>query len=94
MTYRYHVWLNQGRFEALAHAYTGTIESTSVETALVRLFEIFNTAHPTDYRERSLSVGDVVSVNKEVYACAAWGWQHLSYASPQPTSAESDKVGA
>jgi hypothetical protein len=79
MTYHYHIWLNMGRFEPLKHAYTGTIDAELESTALERLFEIFNGSHPSNYNNRSLSVGDVVSLNGRVWACGLSSWQHLSF---------------
>lgn len=48
---------------------------------LESLFETFNINHPGDYRDRSLSVGDVVVLiedgKRTAYACEPAGWTRL-----------------
>lgn len=48
----------------------------SDDDVLEMVFHTFNVNHPADYRHRSLSVGDVVTVDsKRSYICAPAGWQ-------------------
>jgi hypothetical protein len=43
-----------------------------------RLFEKFNINHPSDYRNRSMSVGDVIVFdNRRAYACESVGWKEI-----------------
>jgi len=45
---------------------------------LEEAFRIFNIQHPSDYRERSLSIGDVVTINhNRSYRCDWIGWERL-----------------
>jgi hypothetical protein len=44
--------------------------------ALDKAFEIFNINHPSDYKQRSLSVGDVVVLDRTLaYSCESVGWK-------------------
>ncbi len=46
---------------------------------LEEAFRIFNIAHPVDYGQRSLSVGDVVTIDQQrSYRCDWIGWEQLS----------------
>ena len=55
-----------------------------------RLFETFNIGHPADYRNRSMSVGDVIVLNnKTAYACAPVGWIEV----PLPVEAIEEAEG-
>jgi hypothetical protein len=45
---------------------------------LEEAFRILNVAHPGDYNERSLSVGDIVTIaGKRSYRCGWSGWERL-----------------
>src|SRR5579884_1484710 len=45
---------------------------------LEEIFRIFNIEHPADYRNRSLSIGDVVTIDEaRSYRCACVGWELL-----------------
>jgi hypothetical protein len=50
--------------------------------ALESLFETFNINQPKDYKDRSLSVGDVVVLNDGtndiVYGCMGVGWERVA----------------
>lgn len=78
--YGYGVWLNMGRFEFLKLAYTGSVEAESVPAALNEIWRIFNIDHPEDYKDRSLSVGDIVAIggNGEVWSVVESGWTRLN----------------
>ena len=53
-------------------------------TILEQVYTIFNTAHPTGYCGRSLSVGDVVKLENAYYLCAPIGFQQVTFqASPE-----------
>lgn len=48
------------------------------EQLLEKAFRILNINHPEDYHERSLSVGDVVTIaGARSYRCDWAGWQKL-----------------
>lgn len=74
--------------ELLPHPFGGLLPSPfggiPVEThfpgALDQLWEQFNVNHPADYKNRSLSVGDVVQLGDEYFAVSAVGWKRLSEA--------------
>jgi hypothetical protein len=62
---------------ALQLAYSGEVESIDT-AALERLFEQFNIDHPADYRNRSMSVGDVVVFDStRAWSCEKWGWKAI-----------------
>jgi len=47
---------------------------------LEEVFYTFNMNHPADYRHRSFSVGDVVTLDSSrSYVCATVGWQPLDF---------------
>ena len=52
----------------------GTITSETVNGALEELFRIFNVDRPAEYCGRSLSVSDVVLLDKKPYYCDSFGW--------------------
>lgn len=102
-TFRYKFFVNETfdptrEYERFVHgykpgavlelAYSGEIEAESEAEALSNLFEMFNIAHPSDYRNRSMSVGDVVSLYPKMaregetkyFSCDNRGWG--SVASP------------
>lgn len=91
-TFTYRLLLNQtGRFtEYFGHhiliaAHTGTVEADTPGGALENLFHTFNMAHPEGYRNRSLSVGDVVELIEPGhadgfhYACQPVGWERIGH---------------
>ena len=65
------------------------VDSGTPHTVLNQAFEQLNIDYPTEewakqYRQnrnRSLSVGDVVVVGEQAYACASVGWQAVSLSS-------------
>ena len=58
--------------------YKGEIEAEDADSAKSLLFTIFNCEHPTDYKGRSLSVGDIVSLNdKDFYYCQPVRWKKI-----------------
>ena len=64
-------------------AYSGEVEAATPLQAASVLFERFNIDHPADYRNRSMSVGDVVVLSrngKEIvaYACESVGWTDIT----------------
>lgn len=64
--------------DPLGFVHEGAVITDESEAALLeKIFEIYNIAHPVDYRERSLSVGDVVEINGCRFACQPTGWTRL-----------------
>lgn len=59
--------------------YSGKIDrlDQSDNEILNNLFQTFNVDHPADYRGRSLSVSDVVTLNGKSYFCDTAGWVEL-----------------
>jgi hypothetical protein len=61
--------------------YTLEIEAKNHEYALAEMFRIFNSHHPADYRNRSMSVGDVVVIAtdtyRDAYLCDVVGWKRI-----------------
>ena len=56
--------------------YIGQIKiADSAESALDKLFTIFNIDHPVDFTGRSLSVSDVVLLGGQYYYCCTRGWK-------------------
>jgi hypothetical protein len=80
--------------DKLELAYAGEVEVPShlsspeacMHAGCDTLFETFNIDHPNDYRNRSMSVGDVVILgsNRIAYACESIGWKEI----PLPAEAE------
>lgn len=59
--------------------YTGEITGTDTNTILEKIYTIFNTAHPADYRGRSLSVSDLVTLEETgTYFCDSIGWKQIN----------------
>jgi hypothetical protein len=48
------------------------------QNALEQIFYIFNMKHPQDYKNRSLSVGDVVKINDRKFLCLPVGWKEIN----------------
>ena len=59
------------------------LENDEQRTCMIleKVYTIFNTAHPSGYCGRSLSVGDVVKLEGNYYLCAAIGFQQVSFQS-------------
>ena len=68
------IWLNDGRFTAMLLAYTIDVFGDDEESALNEIFRRFNTEHPPDYHNRSLSAGDIVVLNGRAFLCLTQGW--------------------
>lgn len=61
--------------------YEGTTEIDKEKTnnqILEILFEIFNVTRPSDFKGHSLSVGDIVVLNKQAYICDSFGWNKIN----------------
>lgn len=58
--------------------YEGEIEDYSIEYTLEKLFEIFNTFPPEDFRGHSMSVSDVVELNGVYYYCDHVGFKKIT----------------
>jgi hypothetical protein len=70
---------------ALELAYSGEVDAADEMQACSLLFEKFNIDHPRDYRNRSMSAGDVVVLNnRNAYSCESVGWKEV----PLPLEAE------
>lgn len=45
---------------------------------LENIYMHFNLSHPTDYNNRSISVGDIVVIDhKEYWICDRYGWRNI-----------------
>lgn len=65
--------------DPLEFVHGGAVVTDESEAALLdAIFELYNTCHPPDYQERSLSVGDVVKIEGRFFACQAIGWTRIS----------------
>jgi len=54
------------------------VDSEDADLAIAEeMFEIFNIRHPEDYRNRSLSVGDMVVIDGRKYACMPVGFERV-----------------
>ena len=49
----------------------------NVYVLLESLFEEFNLRHPKDFHGHSLSVSDIVKVNRTYYYCDSFGWKKI-----------------
>lgn len=61
--------------------YEGTTEINKENTdkqILEILFEIFNVTRPSDFKGHSLSVGDIVVLNKQAYICDSFDWNKIN----------------
>lgn len=56
-------------------------EEQRVHMILERIYTIFNTAHPTGYCGRSLSVGDVVMLEGKHYLCVTSRFEQIAFES-------------
>jgi len=64
--------------QALELAYTGEVATPIMLKACEILFEQFNINHPADYRNRSMSVGDViVFAGNAAFACDPIGFSQI-----------------
>ncbi len=62
----------------MAIAWNGFEDTDSTDSEILEFVEYrFNMDHPPNYRNRSLSVGDVVSIDRRAYACERVGWRKL-----------------
>lgn len=59
------------------HVWRGEIESETVNGALEKIFELLNVNRPECYCGRSLSVSDVVVLDKKPYYCDSFGWSEI-----------------
>ena len=80
-TFMNHSWaerhggVNRDEYEVV---YTAEIEAGTPERMLDKLYTVFNTAHPADYRGRSLSVSDLIALDGiGVFFCDSFGWQKV-----------------
>lgn len=55
--------------------YSGKVENDF--NVLEKLFEIFNINHPHDFRDRSMSVSDIVEIGGRYYFCDLFGWKEI-----------------
>lgn len=64
--------------DVLEEAHQGVAATDDSEAALLdAIFELYNTCHPADYHDRSLSVGDVVEINGRHFSCDSAGWTRI-----------------
>lgn len=70
--------------EDYKHIYTGGIDGETNIQALEKLYEKFNTNHPSDFKGHSISVSDVVVLrnveksSQKVYYCDDIGWKDIT----------------
>lgn len=58
--------------------YTGQIQGSDPDKILEKLYSIFNLNHPADYKARSLSVSDLVTLEGiGTYFCDSFGWKKI-----------------
>lgn len=50
---------------------------TNETSILEHIYMIYNVEHPQGYKGRSLTCGDVVSIDGEMYFCAKFGWEKI-----------------
>lgn len=85
-TYMNYEWaMNHGGVNFLDYetVYTGEITVTDPGTnpgkILEKIYTIFNTSLPADYRGRSLSVSDLVAIgNTGIFFCDSIGWKQIA----------------
>ncbi len=69
------------RMKFVYRMYLTTSVDASDSDILQAVFYTFNLNHPGDYHHRSLSVGDVVTLDSSrSYVCAPVGWHTLHFA--------------
>lgn len=61
-------------------AFTGTLKNPSADNYenLNTVYHIFNVEHPENYKNRSLSVGDLVKLNDEFYYVDSIGFKNVT----------------
>lgn len=60
--------------------YTGQIQDGDPNEILEKLFVQFNYNHPADYKARSLSVSDLVTLEGiGTYFCDSVGWKNIDW---------------
>lgn len=65
-------------FNDYSFKYEGEIEESSVDWALEKLFQKFNLDHPSDFTGHSLSVSDIIRLNKRFYYCDSFGFNDIT----------------
>jgi hypothetical protein len=64
-----------GKYAAI---YEGDVDGQDDETVLEDLFRTFNIDHPADFRAPSMSVGDIVMLDRSrLWFCDSFGWVEL-----------------
>ena len=67
------------KFNEYETVYTGEIDGTDPADILEKLYIIFNTDHPKDFRGHSLSVSDLVALEDTgTYFCDSFGWKQVN----------------
>lgn len=81
-TYMNYGWaMNHGGVNVLDYepVYTGEITGADLNTILEKIYTIFNTSLPADYRGRSLSVSDLVAIGTTgTFFCDSIGWKQIN----------------
>ena len=57
--------------------YSGEIEEDDIFEALERVFTIFNIMRPEDFNGHSLSTGDIVELDGNLWYCDSFGWKQI-----------------
>lgn len=67
-------------FDEYKNVYEGTTEKDKETDGqiLENLFRIFNLERPHDFHGHSLSIGDIVVLNKQAYICDVFGWNKIN----------------
>ena len=70
-------------FDDYEKIYEGKHEKKKKKYVLEVLFNIFNTAHPKDFKGHSLSVSDILMIidnegNKSFHYCDTLGWKDIT----------------
>lgn len=71
--------------EDYKRVYTGCVDGETDIQALEKLYEIFNTNRPSDFKGHSISISDVVVLRNKVYYgeivpnCDNIGWKDITY---------------
>jgi hypothetical protein len=66
-------------FEDYNLIYTGKIKKDNIYIILDRLFENFNINHPENFNGRSMSISDIIYINKKYYIVMPNGFKEANF---------------
>jgi hypothetical protein len=82
-------WFGYNPGDPLREVYKTELDRAEPDNVLLEyMFRVLNIEHPVDYRERSLSVGDVVTIDGHAYVCDVLGWKAITMPAVDFTEAE------